>query len=315
VTRGDSGMSTSSPERGDDGQHRYHRLARIGRHRWWKPLVELVLLVLLSFPLSMMAVIPWFVFADAQPDGAFGLLVLGTEIAVLLPAALLAARIIRGRWRTLLSVDGVLRGRWFAVCLAVAVVDIVLAAVVDAAIAASGAPLTPAHGEWVGWARFLPLALAVVVAVVPQAAAEEVVFRGTLVQAIGSWARPAWIAVLLSSAVFGLAHGLEPPILVATGALGVVCAWLTIRTGGLEAAIALHVMNNVSAFLADAATGRSDRWVTEMNVDVGWPEALVGVSLAAVYAGAVATLHARRRGAVRDHTLAPPPLPVVAADP
>jgi uncharacterized protein len=94
--------------------------------------------------------------------------------------------------------------------------------------------------------------------------------------------------------LFGLAHALPLAGFVSTAALGVAAAWLTIRTGGLEASVALHVLHNLSWFLLDAATGRSDRWVTDMFIDVRWIQTLVDVPLAALYAAAIATVYARR---------------------
>jgi membrane protease YdiL (CAAX protease family) len=277
----------------------YHRLARTERYRWWKPILELVLCSLFVCLLWIVAVVPLFIVVGPQEDGAAGLIVLGAAIAVLLPAAFLAARIARGRWRTLLSVDGHLRWRWFALCLAVALAEGVLSAGAEALFSALGSPLGATRGEWVGWARFVPLAVTVVVAIVPQAAAEEVVFRGTLLQALGAWVHPTWFPILLSSVAFGLMHGLSLPLFVATATLGLVCAWLTIRTGGLEAAVALHVLHNVSFFLAEAATGGSDRWITEINVDVRWSATVVDVALVGLYGLAIARLHSQRVLALR----------------
>ena len=272
----------------------YHRLARTERYRWWKPLVEVALCLLIALLLLIVVVVPVDLAVGSAGDGPLGLISLGLSLAILLPAAFLAARITGRPWRMLLAVDGRLRWRWLATCLAVALADVIVQSVIEAAVAALGHPVTPARGAWVGWERFAPLALVVVAAIVPQAAAEEVVFRGTLVQALGAWVRPAWFAILVSSVLFGVAHDLPLAGFVAIAAFGLVAAWLTIRTGGLEAAIALHVLRNVSWFLFDAATGRSDRWVTEIFSDVTWGATLIDVPLVALYAVAIAALHARR---------------------
>jgi membrane protease YdiL (CAAX protease family) len=272
----------------------YHRLARTDRYRWWTPIRELVLCVLLVVLLWVVAVVPFAVALGAGSDGVAGLLLLGAATAVMMPAAGLAARTTRGQWRALLSVDGHVRWRWFAVCLGVALAEGVVSVAADATFAALGAPLGPTRVAWVGWARFAPLAVSVVAAIPLQAAAEEVVFRGTLMQALGAWVRAPWFAMLVSSAVFALGHEWSLPSGVATSVFGLVCAWLTVRTGGLEAAIALHVLHNVSFFLAEAAGGRSSRWISESGVGVQWNAALVDVALAGLYGGAIAILDARR---------------------
>ena len=282
----------------------YHRLSRTARYRWWKPLVEVVVWLVLSFLLLVVVVVPVDLATGSVANGAQGLALVGLSLAILMPAAFLAARITGRPWRGLLGVDGRLRWRWLGLCLAVALAQVVVQSAIEVAVAWLGHPVTPTRGAWVGWARFAPLALVVVAAIVPQAAAEEIVFRGTLVQALGAWVRPPWFAILVSSVLFGLAHWLPLAGFVSTAAFGLVAAWLTIRTGGLEAAIALHVARNVSWFLFDAATGRSDRWVTEMFSDVSWGATLIDVPLAVLAAAVIAAVHAgsglasSRRGGV-----------------
>ena len=271
----------------------YHRLARTERYRWWKPIVEVVLCVLLFLLLVIVVVLPASYVLGPAEDGASGLLKIGIAMAITIPAAFLAARMVGRSWRTLLSVAGRVRWRWLGVCLLVALAQVVLRFAVEAALAASGHPVTFARGAWVGWERFAPLALVVVAAIVPQAASEEILFRGTVLQALGAWVRPPWFAILLSSVLFGLAHALPLAGFVSTATLGVAAAWLTIRTGGLEAAVALHVLHNLSWFLLDAATGRSDRWVSDMFIDVRWIQVLADVPLAALYAVAIATVYSR----------------------
>ena len=93
--------------------------------------------------------------------------------------------------------------------------------------------------------------------------------------------------------MFGLAHGLAIQGFLAITVFGVVAAWLTIRTGGLEAAIALHVVNNVSMFLFDAATGRGGVWVTELNTEITWTATAVDLAVNVLYAAIIARLYAR----------------------
>jgi hypothetical protein len=90
----------------------------------------------------------------------------------------------------------------------------------------------------------------VVLLLVPvQAAAEEYIFRGYLMQSIGRWLRHPAFAILLPVPLFVLGHGYDLLGQIGVGLFAVAAGWLTWRTGGLEAAIALHVVNNLSAFL------------------------------------------------------------------
>ncbi len=159
-------------------------------------------------------------------------------IALMLPAALLAVRLLGGRpIGTLSSVDGHLRGRLLVRCLRLAVLLTVPAVLVSAAL----------DGRWTHAAvdgSTLPL-LALALLVVPlQAAAEEYVFRGLLMQTIGAWARhPVW-AIVLPVPLFAVGHDYGTLGTIDVAAFGLVAGWLTWRTGGLEAAIGLHVAVN-----------------------------------------------------------------------
>ena len=84
-----------------------------------------------------------------------------------------------------------------------------------------------------------------------QAAGEEYVFRGYLTQAFGGLFRRAlgrrsWCPALL----FALAHGSAraSPVFFDRFAFGLVAGVLVVLTGGLEAGIAMHVLNNWLAF-------------------------------------------------------------------
>lgn len=110
---------------------------------------------------------------------------------------------------------------------------------------------TWAPGEHFGWW------LLVIVATAPlQAAGEEYLFRGYLLQAAGAVGRSPWLAVVISAVVFASLHGTQnAPLFIDRLGFGVLAGALVVLTGGLEAAIAAHVINNVFAFGYAAAAG------------------------------------------------------------
>lgn len=152
----------------------------------------------------------------------------------------------------------------------------------------------PAGDGWPGWTSFL-VTLAVLGALVPfQAAAEEYVFRGWLVQVIGRAVRSPWPAVVLASLLFALAHGfgeLSGFVLLLYSALW--WGWLVIRTGGLEAVITLHAANNLLAF--GLAAGFGELAFTETAADAPWQAMVVEFVFAPLYCLVVAWM-AKRRG-------------------
>src|SRR5690606_10588747 len=101
-----------------------------------------------------------------------------------------------------------------------------------------------------------------------QAAGEEYVFRGWLMQQVGAYVKNTYaalaLAIVISSVFFALAHtSLDPWVLLDLGSFATAAVVLTWRTGGLEAAVALHAVNNVIALcLAILTTGLDDAFIT-----------------------------------------------------
>lgn len=283
----------------------YHRLARsTGNHRWWRPLVGTGV-VFVGAILVMVVVLIGSEIAGAvldRPRDANGDLVWGgigdTALALLgislaTPVVLLAARWVQRRpMGTVSSVTGTLRLRRLGLCLAVALPISAASLGISMLLPESGGggpELT-----WAGLSPFL-IGLATVCLLVPfQAAAEEYVFRGWLVQAVGAWCRSPWIAVTPQAVLFAAAHGWGTAWGFADLVVfGLVTGLLTIRTGGLEAAIALHVLNNLLAMgVMSAIAGGLES--EETAADMDWMMLAVDVPLVCLYAAAVLWL-ARRR--------------------
>ncbi|MHA7860716.1 CPBP family intramembrane glutamic endopeptidase [Tessaracoccus sp. Y36] len=165
-------------------------------------------------------------------------------LALLIPISLLLMRYVHGvkpRW--LASVQPGMRWRYLLMTLVVAAV--LLNAVVWAQWALGQLP--PFAEGQPGWQGFL---LLIVLSSPLQAAAEEFFFRGYLLQAIGSATGRAWVGVLGSALLFALMHGLQNPALFAHRLVfGLVAGSLVLVTGGLEAAIGAHIVNNILSYV------------------------------------------------------------------
>jgi membrane protease YdiL (CAAX protease family) len=100
------------------------------------------------------------------------------------------------------------------------------------------------QGHWVLWILLILLTTPL------QAAGEEFLFRGYLMQILGALMPWRWVVVLISAGVFTLMHGFSQNLAIATTrfGFGVLMGALLLLTGGLEAGIAAHAVNNVLAF-------------------------------------------------------------------
>lgn len=251
----------------------YHLLLRGGwSGTWWRALIGvLVLAIGMMIVLPLIVLVPFLVWyaVTGQDVGAqlsslvdladptpASLAYLNLTLAGLIPLTWVIVRLVHGlRPRWLSSVLPRIRWRFLAVCLGLSVVALIATVIVsalvpqDAAASMSGElnPMTP---------RLRDFLLVVLLLTPLQAAAEEYAFRGYLLQAFGGLVRHPAFAVLLSSFIFALAHGAQDlPIFFDRFAFGVVAATLVVVTGGLEAGIAMHVLNNWLAFGATLAFG------------------------------------------------------------
>lgn len=250
----------------------YHRLHRLGPWAWWRPLVGVLCLLigfLLVVPVVVLALFTLGIaiagadlsstverMLDTDDVTPLALAYLNVAIAAMIPLTWLLLRVLHGlRPRWLASVAPRIRWGWLGVCFGLAVVSLLMTVLVGALlpVQADGTEL----GGLNDFTRTTRDFLLVIVLLTPlQAAGEEYVFRGYLTQAFGGLVRSPWLAVLAPALLFALAHGAQdPPVFVDRLAFGLVAGLLVVLTGGLEAGIAMHVLNNFLAFGVALAFG------------------------------------------------------------
>lgn len=87
-----------------------------------------------------------------------------------------------------------------------------------------------------------------------QTTMEEVLFRGYLMQGFGTWFKKSFVALILTSVIFGLLHGLNPEVeklgwisMVYYIGTGLVLGIFTLMDEGTELAFGFHAANNIIA--------------------------------------------------------------------
>ena len=291
----------------------YHLVQRGGRSGVWRPILGVVVFVLaflvavpvlVQVPFALgLAVVGRDVvdgldqLLDFDDPTPLGLAYLNVTLACAIPVAWLVTRVLHGlkpRW--LASVAPRIRWRWLLVCFGLSVIALFATLVVSAAVPSSAdSPELSGHvNDFTSTTRDY---LFVVLLLTPlQAAGEEYAFRGYLTQAFGNVFGKPWAAVFFPALLFALAHGSQDaPIFFDRFAFGIVAGLAVVLTGGLEAGIAMHVLNNWLAF--GLALAFSDMASTLNPTGGTWWSIPVTLTQSLVYLGLVLWV-ARRRGLV-----------------
>jgi membrane protease YdiL (CAAX protease family) len=296
----------------------YHEMLRTWSYEVWKPIVGIII-ALVGFFLA--ATIVFLVVAgiaaafesgswadnfmasgELKDVGPVELLGLNLGIGSMIFVTWFIMRVLhqmRPRWLT--SVVPKMRWKLFAICLGLAAVALLASLIVGMLL--PGNSDGDISGKVNAFTRTTALSALVVLLTTPlQAAGEEYLFRGYLLQAVGSLFRNRWVAIVLTALVFALFHGVQNfPLFFDRFAFGLIAAWLVIRTGGLEAGIALHVLNNFLAFGLALTFG--DLTETLSISEASWWNILATITQSGVYA--VLVLLVARKMGLQTHTRPP----------
>ena len=281
----------------------YYAFWRAPRYRWWKGLLA-ILLAAFSFLVvsTVLQFIGWSVDGvdlsvllegKIPPVGPGFFLANNISLALCIPITMLAAWVcVQQRPRWLTSVVGGIRWRWLGLLVAA---------------------LLPVWVVVIGGSHFfgpldevrvrdytLVMIVGILLTTPLQAAGEEYLIRGLLGRAVGSWFRAPLVGMVgstvVTAVVFMAMHGAGDPWLNAFYLVfAVVGSWATWRTGGLEAAIAIHAVHNTVSMALLPFVDFSEMFNREAGV--GDVTVLIPMALLLVGAGIVEFLARRRKPA------------------
>jgi membrane protease YdiL (CAAX protease family) len=244
----------------------YHLLHLGGWPGWWRPVVGMAVAAVSTFVVSavvwLFPFMLWFAVTGGDllertealvslddPSPA-SLAYINLTLASAIPIAWFCQRLFHGlkpRW--LSSVRPRIRWGYLFACVGASIVALVATVLVSLVL--PGQEVTTESEGLNPWTPEVRDFVLVVLLLTPfQAAGEEYLFRGYLTQAFGGLFRSRVVAVVGPAFLFALAHGVgqDFPIFFDRFAFGLVAGILVILTGGLEAGIAMHVLNNFLAF-------------------------------------------------------------------
>lgn len=289
----------------------YPLMLRTWNYQWWKPVLGILVLILggmLVMPTLLLPVLAAGVALEGGAGSYSDRFMDAASLKSVTPSSMLYLNLSLGsltliamgivRWvhqlrpRWLSSVLPGMRWRFFFACLGLSVIAIAVSIGTSSLLPQDSNQLGGEPNKMTG----LLIATAVVILLTTplQALGEEYAFRGYLIQALGSLTASRVAALLITSTVFALAHGVQNfPLFFDRFAFGLIAGLTVILVGGLEAGIALHILNNIVAFAIAIVFGDLQAALTVS--EVSWWQLPVTVVQNGVYLVLV-LLVARRMG-------------------
>lgn len=222
------------------------------KYRWYKPILIFIIgfILMIIFQLLIEEIFSGFYghdFVDNLMNGGYE--VLNNAVAelfsdlgiiIMIPALYLASKIVRERpFSSYISTSGRWNFKLYLKALAIPLVLFIVFNAIDAAITGPDGTFQFSLFYLIVLIIFLPL----------QCIAEELVYRGFLMQAFGSWFKIPVVAIILQSVIFTISHGYNTFGLVEIFVSGIVFGFFTWKTNGIEVSSALHTANNLSLSL------------------------------------------------------------------
>jgi hypothetical protein len=259
----------------------YPLMLRTWDYAWWKPLVGIlmgvVLLLVVQALLLVILLIGAVTEGGSKPlserfDDAvkldsvtpWSMLYINLGLASLTLITWLIVRVVhRLRPRWLSSVKPGMRWKFFLACLGLSVVALVVSVLFGLVLPTDPNNIGGEPNKLTG--TLVATGIVILLTTPLQALGEEYAFRGYLMQALGSFTHgiadffgasvkvaqgiAVGVALVLTSVLFALAHGTQNfPLFFDRFAFGFMAGLVVILVGGLEAGIALHILNNLVAF-------------------------------------------------------------------
>lgn len=218
------------------------------QYKWYKPILTFIITGIIYIILNVILV---FIFMGIFGMNFFQGLSLGYEgmntpnaanffgflsLVILIPSIYLASRIIKDRPFSSYASS---RGGWdwkiYFKCMAIVFVLYIISTILQLII----------FGSSNGQNNLNVLFIAFLIVVPLQCIGEEFLFRGLIMQTIGSWINIPIVAVIIQSIIFGLLHTYNSIGIITVIAGGIIMGIIAWKSNGLEASSALHSINNI----------------------------------------------------------------------
>ena len=217
----------------------------LDNYRWYKPALIMILSVILFFAFMvvfmtiLMLVFPDFNILAGNPLDytSYTSIMMLFAIALLIPSIYMATKLV---YKIPFSKQIAVNRKWnWGILIKTMIVSFIVIAIFMVGNILLKDIIIINH--------FTLITFLLILIVVPlQCFAEEYLFRGLLMQSLGSWFKIPLLAIVLQAVIFGIIHNQYD--MMGMGAIlfsGLVYGFLTSYTKGLEVSTAIHTANNI----------------------------------------------------------------------
>ena len=206
---------------------------------WYKPILIGVIALIITIALSFAAL--FIIKIDPRSSTIMKLIFSAITMIIIILGLYIGNRVIyKIPFST--QVAPIRKWNWGVYIKSFAIALIVYGIIMSFNFLASGAKIT----------NNFPIALVILCLILPifQGFGEEFLCRGLLMQTLGAWFKIPIVAIVLQAAIFAILHPYQLFSLIGVLCTGLVYGLITWYGQGLEAASAMHAVNNIASFLA-----------------------------------------------------------------
>lgn len=219
------------------------------KYRWYKPILVFIIGAIIFLILNLLLIAVFYAICGENlmvqllhggyevMNSEIGEIYSHLGVVIMLPSLYLANKIVKDRPFSSYSSS---RGGWntqlYLKAFIIPFILFLVVGIIESVILGNG-----------GNYHFTMLFFIILIIVVPlQCIAEEYVFRGLLMQTLGSWFNIPLLAIILQAIIFGFTHGYNGIGNIGIIISGLVMGFLAWKVNGLEVSSAFHTANNLS---------------------------------------------------------------------
>jgi len=219
------------------------------KYRWYKPILVFIIGAIIFLILNLLLIAVFYAICGENimvqllhggyevMNSEIGEIYSHLGVVIMLPSLYLANKIVKDRpFSSYSSSHGGWNTQLYLKAFIIPFILFLVVGIIESVILGNG-----------GNYHFTMLFFIILLIVVPlQCIAEEYVFRGLLMQTLGSWFNIPLLAIILQAIIFGFTHGYNGIGNIGIIISGLVMGFLAWKVNGLEVSSAFHTANNLS---------------------------------------------------------------------